>query len=140
MEIGAAPTDVLQCVMKIEQQIKDKEDRRLLERLMNQVRSGGLGVVGLDSTIRALQHGQVNTLIVEEHFSKEGYRCGECENLAVHPGTCDYCSGALQASKDVVEQAVFYAQNSGCQVKHIAVTGTELSTAGKIGAILRFKT
>jgi peptide chain release factor subunit 1 len=139
LEIGALSTDVMQCVMKIERQMKEKEDRRLLERLMNQVRSGALGVVGLDSTIRALQQGQVNTLIVDDQFSKEGYRCGSCESLSVHPGNCDYCGGTLQDVKDIVEQAVLDAQNSSCEVKYVMLPDSELSRAGKIGAILRFK-
>ena len=140
LEITASIQDVLKHVMRIEQKIKMEEDEQLLRRLFDEVRSGGLGVVGSDSTIRALQQGQVNLLIVEQGFVAKGYRCKQCGGLTIHEGNCDYCGGSLEQVSDIVDQAVVDAMNQGCQVKYIAAAQTELSQAGKIGAILRFKT
>jgi peptide chain release factor subunit 1 len=140
LEITASIQDVLKHVIRIEQKIKMEEDEQLLRRLFAEVRSGGLGVVGLDSTIRALQQGQLNSLIAQQGFVARGYRCKECGGLSIHDGNCDYCGGPLEQVSDIVESAVLNAMGQGCQVRYIAATQTELSQAGNIGAILRFKT
>jgi peptide chain release factor subunit 1 len=126
-------------VMAMEREIKEREDEQILERLFNQVNSGGLGIVGLDSTIRALQQGQVNFLVVEEGYEKDGFRCTECRSLLTRNGSCDYCGGRTQSVPDIVEEAVQECITQGCQVKFISSGDSELSTAGKIGAMLRFK-
>jgi len=138
-EINAPPQDILQRVMQIEKKMKEDEDRKLLNRLLNEVRSGGLGVVGLDSTIRALHQGQVNALVVEDGFAKAGFRCKDCASLSTHNGTCDYCGGPLQSDQNIVEDTVLEALKQGCQVKFLVLPESELSSAGRIGAILRFK-
>ncbi len=138
-EIGASDKDILTRVMRMERENKARGDRHLLERLFNQVNSGGLGIVGLDSTIRALQQGQVNFLVVEEGYEKEGYRCTKCERLLIRNGLCDYCGGNTQQIPDIVGEAVQECLTQGCQVKFINFPGSELSAAGKIGAMLRFK-
>jgi peptide chain release factor subunit 1 len=132
--------DVLERVTRLDREIKDRDDQLLLERLFNQVNSGGLGIVGLDSTIRALQQGQVNFLVVEEGYEKDGYRCIECRSLSTRNGACDYCGGKTQLIPDIIEEAVQECITQGCQVKYINLTGSELTNAGKIGAMLRFKT
>jgi peptide chain release factor subunit 1 len=139
-EFNANLKSILDRIRKREHAMKDKEDNQLLMRLFDQVKSGGLGVVGLDSTIRALQQGQVNFLVVEAGFAKDGYRCTECKSLSTRNGSCDYCGGNTQVVQDIIEEAVQQALTQGCQVKFISLPESELSNAGKIGAMLRFKT
>lgn len=138
-EFTATPKTILDRVMKMERELKNREDRKLLDRLFNQVNSGGLGILGLDSTIRALQQGQVNFLVVQEGYEKNGYRCTECRSLSTQNGSCDYCGGVTKAVDDIVEEAVREAITQGCQVKFITLGESELIGAGKIGAMLRFK-
>ena len=138
-EFNVNSREVLDRVMGMDREMKDREDKRLVERLFNQVNSGGLGIVGLDSTIRALQQGQVNFMVVEEGYEKDGYRCVECKSLSTRNGACDYCGGTTQSIPDIIEEAVQECITQGCQVKYINGTGSELTAAGKIGAMLRFK-
>lgn len=138
-DMNAPAHTILDRVMKLERQISDIEEQRLLERLFNQVNSGGLGIVGLDSTIRALQQGQVNFLVVQQGFGKSGFRCTNCSSLATNNGSCDYCGSSTEAVKDIVDEAVQEAMDQGCQVKWIAGANSRLSAAGNIGAMLRFK-
>jgi peptide chain release factor subunit 1 len=126
--------------MSLEHDLKAEDDRKLLNRLFNQVNSGGLGILGLDSTIRALQQGQVNFLIVQHGYETAGFRCSGCRSLSTRNGACDYCGSATQSVPDLVGEAVQEAITQGCQVKVIGPGESELSGAGKIGAMLRFKT
>jgi peptide chain release factor subunit 1 len=135
----ASTKEILDRVMKIEQEMKQKEEKRLLERLFNQVNSGGLGIVGLDSTIRALQQGQVNFLVVQQGYGKNGFRCTACSSLLINNGSCDYCGGSTQVIPNIVDEAVQQAIGQGCQVKWITLSDPQLSAAGSIGAMLRFR-
>jgi len=138
-EIHATPAQILERATKIEKDLKQKEDRKLLARLFSQVNSGGLGILGLDSTIRALHYGQVNYLVVQEGYGKHGYRCIECSRLLTNNGSCDYCGGKTQAVSNVVDEAIQEALVQGCQVRYITIPDSQLVTAGSIGAMLRYK-
>ena len=139
-EITAGTKEILERVMSLERKLKNLEDKKLLQRLFNEVNSGGLGIVGLDSTIRALQQGQVNFLVVQEGYEKEGYRCLNCNSLSTRNGSCDYCGGRTQMVSDIVDEAVQECMTQGCQVRFISLPKSDLAAAGQIGAMLRFKT
>ena len=138
-EINANTKSISDRVIRLEKELKNQEDQKVLERLFNQVHSGGLGIVGLDSTIRALHQGQVNFLVVQEGYESHGFRCSECRSLSTRNGSCDYCGGKTHQVEDIVEEAVQEAMTQGCQVKFISTGQSELTGAGKIGAMLRFK-
>lgn len=138
-DINASPKAVLERTMEIEQQIKEEEERKLLQRFLDQVNSGGLGIVGLDPTLKALQQGQVQYLVVKDGYETQGYRCKNCQSLHSTNGRCQYCNGTVENIGDIVEEAVRQAVEQGCQVKYITLPERELSPVGNIGAILRFK-
>ncbi|PWT90560.1 MAG: hypothetical protein C5B54_06945 [Acidobacteria bacterium] len=138
-EFGASLKEIQERVLPAIREIKQKQEQKVLKRLFDQVNSGGLGIVGIDSTIRALQQGQVNSLVVREGYTKNGFRCENCRSLLTERGECDYCGGSTHPVMDLVDEAVQEALHQGCQVKWITSANMQLETAGKIGAILRFK-
>jgi peptide chain release factor subunit 1 len=138
-EMTAAPKDILGKTMQIEKEMRQKEETQLLNQLFNEVNSGGLGIVGLDSTLRALQRGQVNQLLVQEGFERQGYQCVSCMSLHTKNGSCDFCGANTDSVPDIVAEAVQDAMKQGCQVKYISLAGSQLAAAGNIGAVLRFK-
>lgn len=138
-DINANPKAVLERTMQIEQEIKEEEERKLLQRFLDQVNSGGLGIVGLDPTLKALQQGQVHYLVVKDGYGTQGYRCKNCQSLHSTNGRCQYCDGTVENVGDIVEEAVREALEQGCQVRYITLPQGELSPVGNIGAILRFK-
>jgi peptide chain release factor subunit 1 len=138
-EMTASPKDILDKTMKIEKEMRQKEETQLVNQLFNEVNSGGLGILGLDSTLRALQRGQVNQLLVQEGFEREGYQCVSCMSLHTKNGSCDFCGANTNNVTDIVAEAVRDALKQGCQVKYISLAGSQLAAAGNIGAVLRFK-
>jgi peptide chain release factor subunit 1 len=139
-QITATPKEILDRIMKLEEGLRQKEEKKLLDRLFQEVHSGGLGVIGLDSTIRALQQGQVNSLVVQRGYAKNGFRCTECKSLLPNNGLCDYCGGKTVQVEDIVQEAAEEALLQGCQVRFVSLPDSPLVTAGSVGAILRFKT
>jgi peptide chain release factor subunit 1 len=138
-EMTASTKDILEKTMQIEKEMRQKEESHLLNQLFTEVNSGGLGIVGLDSTLRALQRGQVNQLLVQEGFEREGYQCVSCMSLHTKNGSCDFCGANTDSVPDIVAEAVQDAMKKGCQVKYISLAGSQLAAAGNIGAVLRFK-
>jgi peptide chain release factor subunit 1 len=138
-EMTASAKDILEQTMKIEKEMRQKEETDLVNQLFTEVNSGGLGILGLDSTLRALQRGQVNQLLVQEGFGREGYQCVSCMSLHTKNGQCDFCGANTDSVPDVVAEAVRDALKQGCQVKYISLAGSQLAAAGNIGAVLRFK-
>ena len=139
-EMEAGFNAIREKIMKIERARKAIQDQQILQKLFAEVRSGGLGVLGLESTIRALQQGQVNVLFVQQGFAHIGYRCRECKSLLTENGACDYCGGITDTVHDIVEELVDEASLQGCQIKYITMTGSSLaSEGGGIGALLRYK-
>ncbi len=138
-EMTASSKDILEKTMNIEKEMRQKEETQLVNQLFKEVNSGGLGIVGLDSTLRALQRGQVNHLLVQEGFEREGYQCVSCMSLHTKNGSCDFCGANTNGVTDIVAEAVQNALKQGCQVKYISLAGSQLAAAGNIGAVLRFK-
>ena len=136
----SAPAEILAKTVNLEKEIRKDEEAQLLNRLFDQVNSEGLGIVGLDSILVALQVGQVNQLLVQEGFQREGFRCVKCLSLHLKNGACAYCGEETNLVPDVVEEAIQDAIGQGCQVKYISLPGSQLASAGNIGALLRFKT
>jgi peptide subunit release factor 1 (eRF1) len=137
---AASPSEILQQTLNIEKQLREREESRLITRLFDEVNSGGLGVVGLDPILVALQVGQINQLLVQEGFQKEGFRCKNCGSLHLKNGACAYCGEDTANVPDVVEEAIQDAIEQGCQVRYLSRSHTQLTSAGNIGALLRFKT
>jgi peptide chain release factor subunit 1 len=137
---ASSPNEILQVTLNVEKQLREREEKRLITRLFDEVNSGGLGVVGLDSILVALQVGQINQLLVQEGFQKEGFRCKNCGSLHLKNGACAYCGEDTSTVPDVVEEAIQDAIEQGCQVRHISQPNSPLTSTGNIGALLRFKT
>lgn len=136
---GDNSRSLLEKSLKVEQEVRETGDRKILTRLFDQVSSGGLAVVGLDPTLRALQFGQVNMLIAQHGFATDGSRCQSCGSLQLHSGTCEYCGGSLQVVNDIVDLAAQDVLGQGGSVKFIGLSDSPLAKSGNIGALLRFR-
>jgi peptide chain release factor subunit 1 len=126
--------------LAIVREIEEREEGELLEKLENEVGAHRMGVSGLGPTLRALQRGQILTLLVNEGFSAPGKRCTGCGHLTVRAQEqCPYCGGELQPMDDMVDEIIDQAFAQGCQVRFIAGSNQErLARLGDIGALLRY--
>jgi len=122
-----------------EANVRELED--LLTRLENEVGSGEFGVAGLRETLRAIQKGQVSTLLVNEGYTESGKRCSQCGNLTLRAESkCPYCDGQLEPVSDIVSEILDRAFVQDCDVKVLdGAVGERLAKMGRIGALLRFK-
>jgi len=139
MDLSLPVGEVLERTLQIETKVERKYEGRLVQQLMNQIGSSGLGVGGLSDTLFALSQGQVHILLVSDGFKAPGLVCGECKYMAIDTENCPVCGTKLTKVPDIIGEAIYVAIARNCQVRHVS-QNTELENLGDIGALLRFKT
>jgi hypothetical protein len=81
---------------------------------------GGLGVVGPDDVVLALNEGRVHTLVIEEDLEQTGWRCDNCGALGADveaAEVCPFCGGDLRAVQALREALVAKALAAGGEVE-----------------------
>lgn len=66
IDMRARPDEVHDDVAPILSALEEADDAEVADRVISGVRSGGLGVAGLDETMAALEAGQVDELVIDE--------------------------------------------------------------------------
>ncbi len=130
---------ILKEVSAVEKKLKNQEEKQILNHFISVLEKGGLAISGLKDTLRSLNRGGVQTLLITRHFSKSGRSCPKCNLLYVDEIKCPSCLRKTDPLLDVIDEAVESAMDKKAQVKHIDPQ-SKLSRYGDIGALLRFKT
>jgi len=134
-----SPGQVLKESLELEKKLKNKEEEEITLSLISELEKGGLATSGIKPTLRSLNRGEVQTLVITRNFSKQGRVCPKCHFLFVDELRCPSCRIKTDIVVDVIDEAVEAAIDKNCQVKHIAPP-SKLNRYGKVGAFLRYKT
>lgn len=147
--VATFPLEMMANVKKIQQQSlaalaesEQEGQQQLLERLASEVGAQNLGVVSLHGTVRALERGQIQVLLVNDGFSQPGFQCVSCGHILVREAEeCPYCSGELKVVDDVVALVIDRVYEQGADVAFITdpASSEQLSEMGGIGALLRYQ-
>jgi peptide subunit release factor 1 (eRF1) len=133
-----SPTRVLKEVLELKQKLNKEEKEDIVRRFIAEIEKGGLAVSGLKNTLRKLNRGEAQTLLVTRHFSKPGRICPKCYLLYEDELRCTSCQRKTEKVVDVIDEAVEAAWEKGSQVKHINPP-SDLRKYGNIGVLLRYK-
>lgn len=109
-DLDAADKDFLKKIKPIMENIERTEEKELLQKLVTEVRIGGLGVTGAAETRDALKRAQVDTLIVSQ---------------------------SLPFSE--TEELTSLAKSTGAYVEFVPKENKVLIGLGGVGALLRYK-
>jgi peptide chain release factor subunit 1 len=110
-DLDAADMDFLKKIRPILERAERDEEKELLQKLVTEVRRGGLGIAGVAETREALKMGQVDTLIISKSLSfKES------------------------------EALTSLAKSTGADVEFVPKENRVLASLGGVGALLRYKT
>lgn len=110
----------------------------LVYRLLDAVRQDGMGVVGLQETLNALQRGQVRMLLLRQGLARIGRACTRCRALALSGRKCVFCGALTEGVFDVVSELAQAALEQNCEVFRI-LHDRRLDALGGVGAELRFQ-
>lgn len=110
-DLDAADRDFLTKIKPILEKVERDEEKELLQKLVTEVRIGGLGVAGVADTREALKMAQVDTLIISE---------------------------SLPFNQS--EELTSLAKSTGAYVEFVPKDNKVLAGLGGVGALLRYKT
>lgn len=120
------------------ERLNAEEDAKVVRHLVSELEKGGLAVAGIRNTLQSLNKGEVQTLIVTRHFTREGRKCPKCHFLFVDELRCPSCQVKTDKFDDIIDEAVESALDKKCGVEHINPP-LRLGRYGRIGALLRYK-
>jgi peptide subunit release factor 1 (eRF1) len=114
-------------------------ERRIVEEVVGQSLRGGQAVLGPEDVVMALNEHRVHRLVLEEDFSRAGWRCTNCDALGSKvesAESCPYCSGELTTVHYLGEALVARTLGEGGEVEVVAHTN-RLHSYRSVGAFLR---
>jgi peptide chain release factor subunit 1 len=113
-----------------------ERERKMVKTMITTAAKGGNAVIGLDATLKALNDGRVQTLVVSDGYRAGGYTDENMNYLSAYEGDSPY-GATMVVMDDVVGAAVSRAMELGGNVE-IITEDEALEEAGKIGALLRY--
>lgn len=141
LDINAPEREVLTTTLEALRGHDATTDTERVEALIGAWRSNGLGVVGAEACLEALEMGQVEELLITATPST--LKRPESLTAPVAPGPVEVDTSAPVAEPDpdrlkVADELVTKAQQTGASVRFIE-DAQLLSDIGGVGALLRFK-
>jgi peptide chain release factor subunit 1 len=141
LDVNVSDAEVLQATMESLQARQVEADNQRVQDLLDAWRSGGRGVAGPEATLRALEMGQVDEMIIAASLDllKPVQRLPD----DAAPGPVHADSSAPQAAGDEVTlklagELMTRAHRTGARIRFIE-DPTLLADIGGIGALLRFR-
>lgn len=115
------------------------DERRAVDTVVGEALRGGLGVLGPEDVVLALNEGRVHTLVLEDDFRRAGYRCDHCGALgsnAESADDCPFCGGELRVVHDLGEALVARTLADGGRVA-VVTHANRLHSYRGVAAFLR---
>jgi len=141
LELDASDAEVLQATLESFQQRAAETDAERVRELLDSWHSGGLGVVGPEATLRALEMSQVDELIITG--SMEALKPVQRLPDDAAPGRIEADTSAPQGTADEMtlklsRELIARAQQTGARIRFIEDSAL-LEEVGGVGALLRFR-
>lgn len=110
--------------------------------LEQEINTHGLAVAGTKASLRAVNWGQADVLIMAKAYAPEpGWLCGHCGNIAVvsqRPPACPECMEFQLQEIDLKEELVRLAERNGVEVE-IVDHSDLLMELGGVACLLRYQ-
>lgn len=123
--------------------IKDYEktdEKKFLKHLLGEARrSDGMGVLGMEETLKALRNAQVKTLAVKANSELEGWFCPEDYYLSPAKTSCPECGNDLEKTEDILGHMIWEAVDQRSEVRMIKNDIEGEFNEQDVGALLRFR-
>ncbi len=135
-DMTAGEHEIRQWSLELLNEANAQREEKLVKTMITTAAKGGNAVVGLDATLKTINDGRVQTLIVGDGYQASGYSDEGVSFLSAHAGESPFGT-PLVSVDDVVEAAVSRTMEQGGTVEIIS-DNQELERAGRIGALLRY--
>jgi peptide chain release factor subunit 1 len=132
---------VLQATLDVLREKDADTDAAQVRRMIDAWHGNGLAVAGPEETLRALEMGQVEELLIAATPSELRRPTEVTRDIAPGPVDADTSAPNAQADLDrhrLADHFVVHAHKSGARVRFVE-SGALLADVGGVGALLRFK-
>jgi peptide chain release factor subunit 1 len=130
--------EILQKTLQIGLEAEKQKEEGMINNLITRSAKKEGAVIGLEETLKAINAGRVQSLVLVENFHLVGYRCESCGHLTSTPRKeCNDCGGPIFKYPDVIELAISAVMHNGGDVQ-ITHPYPAFVDAGCSGAILRY--
>jgi peptide subunit release factor 1 (eRF1) len=141
LDRSAGDREILEATLEALREKDASTDAEHVERLMDAWRSGGLGVAGPEATLKALEMGQVDELLITGSLQQlkgvQRLPAGSAPG-AVHADTSAPQGVADDARLKVAGELVTRAEQTGASIRFVE-NADLLAGIGGVGALLRFR-
>jgi peptide chain release factor subunit 1 len=135
---GDSQDRILKESQALERELRRKDEDARIGRFLSELEKGGRAAAGLRESLKHLNTGKVQELLVTRGFAAPGTACPRCRFLYLDELRCPSCDRKTNPVLDVVDEAVQKAWEKRDVVSHITPP-SKLDRFGKVGAFLRFK-
>jgi peptide subunit release factor 1 (eRF1) len=137
--IASTPDEVRQHALKMLEQHRQNQRQNLLSEVLDEARANNNGALGLRRVLRAMEQGEVQSLLLGDGFQAEGVECGNCGHIDMRMvENCAVCGQKTHDIDDMADALIGRALRMRVNVVRIAAS-PEFEQAGNIGALLRFR-
>ena len=137
--VSATPQQLKHSVEKLLGEYERNRHQELVREVLGEAQRKALGAVGLRHVLRSLETGEIQTLLLGEHFNAPGVECQHCGHLDMKlQPKCAICSHPVIEVEDISDAILGAALRGGIEVAYVQ-GDPELEAAGHIGALLRFR-
>lgn len=118
------------------QQLEQKANRAV-QILGERVSQSHLAIAGFQDTLRQLQEGRLDTLVLARDAAMAGAHCMQCGFYLVESDSaCPYCGGDLERDVDLAEVVIRLAQEQDVPIEF--VDSDAIADMDGVGGLLRF--
>ncbi|MCM8533080.1 MAG: hypothetical protein NE330_18070 [Lentisphaeraceae bacterium] len=136
----ASTSDVIEASLSVFADFEQNESVDNAGMLLREVKKGGLAVTDTAPSLKALQEGRVDILILSENYSSpESWKCQSCSyiDLGQKPKACGICGSSKTSKSDLKEELILLAEQMSTNIE-ILRDSDELYEVNGIGCLLRF--
>lgn len=144
MDIQASYNEILEASLPLVRAREHEQELETVKTLLDEVGAGNRGVVGIDDTLKALQLGQVMTLVMQNDFSEKGWADYGLNVYGVGPIPSEHPAGGnvddlfeVELAEELVRLTV--VTDAEGEIIHPNTAAAAAFGEHQVGAILRFK-
>lgn len=139
IDLSARPEEIKAAAIRTFRESLQVRRQELLAEVVNEARSNGRGALGLRRVLRAMEMGEVQSILLGENFAAGAVRCTSCGHLDSHMTPyCVVCGHRATELDDVSDAIIAAAIRRDTEVHYVAPS-PEFEKVGNIAALLRFR-
>lgn len=136
-DMNAPESEIRERSVEVLMQVEEQRKEAIVDAVFTAAAKGANGVIRLADTLGAAHEGRIQTLVIDRHYHRSGYRCQHCGYITDHDlERCPFCGGDFAEIPDAAEALVTKVIEEGGEVE-VVEDNPKVKEFG-VGALLRY--